>query len=70
MKWVLILTLFGDPGYYGQRNPTIASVPSFSSRAACLAAGNAWLKQLPRFTEYGPYAPRALCVRLGDSHAD
>lgn len=57
MKWILILTLAGP----FQSSPVaISRAGEFESRELCLAAGNAWLKQMGK--GYVWSRPHALCV--------
>lgn len=60
-EWILILTLFQSHSYGGS---AVSTVTGFESRAACLQAGNAWLKQARRLRIEGMGAPSAgaLCV--------
>lgn len=42
--WVLVLTIWGSGSQSGR---AIEHIPGFTSQAACMAAGDAWLKSAP-----------------------
>lgn len=62
VEWILILTLVQGHSYGGS---AVTSVPGFESRAACLNAGNEWLRQArkSKLLGYTPPTASALCVR-------
>ena len=56
--WILVLTILGWTNQSGQ---SVAGIPGFTSEVACVAAGNAWLKNTE---EKGSNAyRRAVCVK-------
>lgn len=66
--FVLILTLFDSNGSYAQRNPSIEAVPGFTTQAACIEAGNRWLRQMNKFVyshnnNSPSFIARAMCAR-------
>ena len=56
--WVLILTLVFSG--YKSGGAAIETIPMFPTRADCVAAGNAWLKQNHK------HDVTALCVHRGE----
>lgn len=62
--WILILTVWTNDGDYkaARAAASIESVDGFTSREACLAAGNQWLKQI-REAKYDRMMARAVCVQ-------
>ncbi len=56
--WILILTIRAT----GQHGMPVTAIDGFKTRESCLAAANAWLKQMSA-VPYSRGEPRALCVR-------
>lgn len=58
----LILTL--AMVYYSGTAATIEHIDGFTSEAACLKAGNAWLEQMKKASvNYNTSTARAMCVQ-------
>lgn len=56
--WILILTMVATHHYGGS---SISTTPPFRDEASCMAAANAWLKQVAN--NYPAQRPTALCVK-------